>query len=48
MFGKGIKPKGYNWHHQDEGKMQLVDEFIHGKTGHTGGRHIWGGGKEYR
>ncbi|WP_052500298.1 HNH endonuclease [Priestia megaterium] len=49
MFGKGIKPKGYTWHHhQDEGKMQLVDEFIHSKTGHTGGRHIWGGGKEYR
>ncbi|WP_416135628.1 HNH endonuclease [Bacillus velezensis] len=28
--------------------MQLVDADIHGKTGHTGGRNIWGGGSEYR
>ncbi|WGE06333.2 HNH endonuclease [Bacillus subtilis] len=28
--------------------MQLVDADIHGKTGHTGGRNIWGGGSKYR
>ena len=46
---KGKKPKGFTWHHhQNEGIMQLVDADIHGKTGHTGGRNIWGGGSEYR
>ena len=31
-------PKGYVWHHhQDYGKMQLVEELAHSKTGHTGG-----------
>ncbi|MFJ9204141.1 T7SS effector LXG polymorphic toxin [Bacillus velezensis] len=46
---KGKKPKGFTWHHhQNEGIMQLVDSDIHGKTGHTGGRNIWGGGSEYR
>ncbi|WP_198863722.1 HNH endonuclease [Bacillus velezensis] len=46
---KRKKPKGFTWHHhQNEGIMQLVDADIHGKTGHTGGRNIWGGGSEYR
>ena len=36
----GLKetPKGYRWHHhQDKGRMQLVEETVHEKTGHTGG-----------
>jgi hypothetical protein len=45
----GETPDGYTWHHNEEsGKMQLVDEEIHAKTRHTGGRSIWGGGGEYR
>jgi hypothetical protein len=31
-------PENYTWHHnQDKGLMQLVDEWVHAKTGHTGG-----------
>lgn len=42
-------PDGYTWHHDaEEGKMQLVDTETHQKTGHTGGRSIWGGGTESR
>ena len=42
-------PDGYTWHHNEEtGKMQLVDSDIHAKTGHTGGKTIWGGGNENR
>lgn len=39
------KIRGYTWHHhQDPGKLQLVDEAIHGSTKpHTGGKKIWGG-----
>ena len=45
----GETPDGYTWHHDAEvGKMQLVDTEIHQKTGHTGGRSIWGGGTENR
>lgn len=45
----GETPEGYTWHHNEEtGKMQLVDSYIHSKTGHTGGKPIWGGGKENR
>lgn len=45
----GQTPEGYTWHHSEEkGKMQLVDYDIHMRTGHTGGRNIWGGGTEYR
>ncbi len=45
----GETPDGYTWHHDAEpGKMQLVDTDIHQKTGHTGGRSIWGGGTENR
>lgn len=45
----GETPDGYTWHHDAEkGKMQLVDSTIHAKTGHTGGKVIWGGGNENR
>ena len=45
----GFTPYGYTWHHNEEtGKMQLVDYDTHQKTGHTGGRSIWGGGSDYR
>lgn len=45
----GETPDGYTWHHDAEkGKMQLVDSETHAKTGHTGGRVIWGGGQSNR
>ena len=45
----GDKPEGYTWHHhEDPGRMQLVPSDIHEKTGHTGGRSLWGGGSESR
>lgn len=45
----GDTPDGYTWHHDaDVGKMQLVDTEVHQKTGHTGGRSIWGGGTDNR
>ena len=44
----GDAPDGYVWHHEPEsGKLSLVDSDIHGKTHHTGGRFIWGGGSEF-
>jgi RHS repeat-associated protein len=34
-------PEGYTWHHhQDRGRMQLVETDAHAKTGHTGGFSI--------
>ncbi|MEK5645846.1 hypothetical protein BK138_32190 [Paenibacillus rhizosphaerae] len=45
----GETPDGYTWHHDAEkGKMQLLDSEIHAKTGHTGGKVFWGGGKDNR
>lgn len=45
----GDTPDGYTWHHNEEkGKMQLVDSETHAKTGHTGGKSVWGGGNENR
>ena len=45
----GETPDGYTWHHDAEaGKMQLVDTETHRRTGHTGGRAIWGGGTDNR
>ena len=45
----GTAPDGFVWHHDAEaGKLQLVDAEIHAKTGHTGGRYVWGGGRENR
>ncbi|MGL6107313.1 HNH endonuclease [Romboutsia sp.] len=49
MIEKGMKPKGFTWHHSEEvGKLQLVDSKIHAITGHTGGQKVWGGGSENR
>ena len=40
---------GLTWHHSEiPGKMQLVNSDIHAKTGHTGGRDVWGGGNANR
>jgi hypothetical protein len=45
----GDTPDGYVWHHNEEpGKLQLVDSETHARTGHTGGRSIWGGGSDNR
>jgi hypothetical protein len=45
----GDTPDGCTWHHNEEtGKMQIVDSETHARTGHTGGRSIWGGGSEFR
>ena len=45
----GQTPSGFIWHHNEErGKMQLVDAREHIGTSHTGGRAIWGGGKDAR
>ena len=42
----GETPDGYTWHHhQETGKMQLVDTGVHMGTPHTGGKVIWGGGR---
>lgn len=36
-------PSGMTWHHhENRGVMQLVDTYLHSKTGHTGGKSIWG------
>jgi hypothetical protein len=45
----GDTPDGYIWHHSEQpGILQLVDKNLHDKTGHTGGRFLWGGGSEHR
>ncbi len=42
--GYSSTPRGYTWHHhQDVGRMQLVEQTPHRKTGHTGGFSIWSG-----
>ena len=36
------KIPGYTWHHhQDVGRLQLVDEELQAKTGHIGGESMW-------
>lgn len=36
--GYAETPEGYTWHHhQDRGRMQLVERNVHRRTGHTGG-----------
>ncbi|MFB8734335.1 HNH endonuclease [Bacillus sp. SL00103] len=36
-------PRGYVWHHHENtGKLQLVNKQIHKKTGHTGGKSYMG------
>ena len=43
-LSQGKTPDKYTWHHhQDAGKLQLVDQTIHEKTSHNGGYSIWGG-----
>lgn len=45
----GETPDGYVWHHSEQpGILQLVDKELHDKTGHTGGRYLWGGGSDNR
>lgn len=45
----GETPDGYTWHHSEEpGKMQLVSTEEHQNNRHTGGKAIWGGGRENR
>lgn len=45
----GETPDGYTWHHSEEpGKMQLVSTEEHQNNRHTGGKAIWGGGRESR
>ena len=42
----GESPPGLTWHHhEDAGRMQLVDSELHGRFGHVGGMNIWGGGR---
>jgi hypothetical protein len=41
----GIEPKRFTWHHhQDTGRMQLVDFADHDPVYHGGGYSIWGKG----
>lgn len=43
MFSNGETPGKYTWHHhQDAGKLQLVEYNVHSKTSHVGGYSIWG------
>ena len=43
QMSKGKTPDGYTWHHNIKtGEMQLVDSELHKKTGHTGGKYLWG------
>jgi hypothetical protein len=45
----GETPDGYTWHHSEEyGEMQLISTEDHQNNRHTGGKAIWGGGKENR
>ena len=45
----GDKPEDYTWHHHEEpGRMQLVDSEVHRRTPHVGGWSLWGGGSEAR
>ncbi|MBO5609069.1 MAG: HNH endonuclease [Eubacterium sp.] len=49
QINAGKNPGGYIWHHNEKvGKMELVDSKIHSATSHTGGKAIWGGGKDNR
>lgn len=46
QINAGHKPEGYTWHHhQDVGKMQLVDSETHNKNRHDAGFILWGGEK---
>ncbi|GAA0809714.1 RHS repeat-associated core domain-containing protein [Spirilliplanes yamanashiensis] len=42
QMGWDKTPAGYKWHHhQEKGRMQLIEEWVHDKTGHTGGFSLW-------
>ncbi|MHB1042661.1 MAG: DUF7948 domain-containing protein [Eubacteriales bacterium] len=46
QIASGLNPRGFTWHHHQElGRLQLVDSEIHSLTGHTGGRAFWCGGR---
>ncbi len=46
---KATNVSGYTWHHNEEtGKMELVKTSDHASSSHTGGKTIWGGGKDNR
>jgi A nuclease of the HNH/ENDO VII superfamily with conserved WHH len=45
-FRSDSDKKKYTWHHhQDNGRMQLVEFGIHNATNHNGGRTTWATGK---
>ncbi|MFD2214908.1 HNH endonuclease [Metabacillus endolithicus] len=49
LLKAGKVPQTLTWHHhQEPGKMQIVDYFEHQAASHTGGRAIWGGGEAGR
>ncbi|MGG0277502.1 HNH endonuclease [Bacillus rhizoplanae] len=49
LLEAGRVPQTLTWHHhQQPGKMQIVDYFEHQAASHTGGRAIWGGGEAGR
>ncbi len=37
------KIPGFTWHHQDAGRMQLIDADVHKRTGHIGGEGLKNG-----
>ena len=46
QVGAADTPEAHTWHHhQETGRMQLVDSSVHLATGHTGGKEVWGGGR---
>ncbi|WP_083678296.1 HNH endonuclease [Paenibacillus sp. FSL R7-0337] len=49
LLKEGKVPDTFTWHHhQEAGRMQIIDYFEHQVSGHTGGRAIWGGGRKGR
>jgi hypothetical protein len=45
----GDKPEEFTWHHSEvKGRMELIDSKTHNAAAHTGGKAIWGGGKNAR
>ncbi|SES21299.1 HNH endonuclease, partial [Salisediminibacterium halotolerans] len=45
QVSNGETPDGMVWHHHEQpGKMQLVDEATHAQTAHSGGTELWGSG----
>ncbi|WP_078553792.1 HNH endonuclease [Bacillus alkalicellulosilyticus] len=45
----GDTPDGFTWHHHEEmGRIQLVETEPHDQSGHSGGRSLWGGGSDNR